>query len=334
MYSLRPRVGYQEEGMVEIRADICPGPRNRAPLGNKTTNAKAAAFHTPGPPTQEKPSAKPTSPRVRRAKIKIHTLGVTNVNEGDNEPDIELMPAREMPLPDYPDDWPHDRAYPQFESENKTRGWFSEFAGRKHEDDDSDFSNFAEELRDVEQRKNDEPREQIKTASHKTVLNSCTTKPLQTLKSRDAALALSRPLTSTTPGFAAPTAAAKARAPSVIPTQSRLSAQGTTFGASRHTVARAASNTTVGFSKGRAVSATKRALLSRSCDDDVSEYNLVHRPGDRGRSALEDLFGTASLAIETTGSSSAGVSGLREFDDDEDEVLRNFQLETVDVTQA
>ncbi|KAF2480766.1 hypothetical protein BDY17DRAFT_234140, partial [Neohortaea acidophila] len=55
------------------------GPRNRAPLGNKTTNAKGNALQTPAPPVQDKASARATSPRVRRGKIKIHDAGTIGV---------------------------------------------------------------------------------------------------------------------------------------------------------------------------------------------------------------------------------------------------------------
>ena len=77
------------------------GPRNRAPLGNKTTNVKATAFQTPAPPTQEKQSAKPTSPRFQRARVKVQEAEAEVAEDGREEWEIEYMPPREVPLPDY-----------------------------------------------------------------------------------------------------------------------------------------------------------------------------------------------------------------------------------------
>ena len=53
------------DGKGDKSAFVTPaGPRTRAPLGNKTTNVKATQ---PAPPSE-----KPSSPRLRRAKIKVH----------------------------------------------------------------------------------------------------------------------------------------------------------------------------------------------------------------------------------------------------------------------
>ena len=70
------------------------GPRTRAPLGMKTTNAKA---RTPAPLTNAKPSAQKTvSPRLRRPKVKIHQAEAVQQNEDDGVPDIEYMPPRSI----------------------------------------------------------------------------------------------------------------------------------------------------------------------------------------------------------------------------------------------
>lgn len=73
------------------------GPRTRAPLGMKTTNAKATAFQTPAPPTNGKNSVKgtqkPASPRLRRAKVKIHQAEAIAIDSLE-EPEIEYMPPR------------------------------------------------------------------------------------------------------------------------------------------------------------------------------------------------------------------------------------------------
>lgn len=75
------------------------GPRNRAPLGVKTTNAKTKAFNIPPPPSvedvpdkspQKSASARKSRPRVSHAEMtKLEVLG--DLDElGDRE--IEYMP--------------------------------------------------------------------------------------------------------------------------------------------------------------------------------------------------------------------------------------------------
>ena len=79
--------------------------RNRAPLGMKTTNAKAKAFQTPAPLSiehgKEKSSVpKSLSPRMRRAKVKVHQEEPVKLEAQDEEPEIEYMPPqpkRELP---------------------------------------------------------------------------------------------------------------------------------------------------------------------------------------------------------------------------------------------
>lgn len=75
------------------------GPRNRAPLGLKTTNAKAKVFPTPGPlpldneAKKEEPrmgSARRVKPKASPAKMtRIEVLGDQNEIE---EEDVEYMP--------------------------------------------------------------------------------------------------------------------------------------------------------------------------------------------------------------------------------------------------
>lgn len=88
-------------------------PRNRAPLGQKTTNLKANAFKTPGPaPLTSKPgktAQKPTSAR-RSARSKIHVAQsepvVTDIlgkkQQEENEPEFGYAPPPPVELPDPP----------------------------------------------------------------------------------------------------------------------------------------------------------------------------------------------------------------------------------------
>lgn len=76
-------------------------PRTRAPLGAKTTNAKAKAFQTPAPqpadnepnkPSQKSASARRAKPRVSHAQLeKVEVLGDKDELE---EREIEYMPPR------------------------------------------------------------------------------------------------------------------------------------------------------------------------------------------------------------------------------------------------
>ncbi|KAL8795752.1 MAG: hypothetical protein Q9195_001804 [Heterodermia aff. obscurata] len=87
------------------------GPRNRAPLGLKTTNAKTKAYHIPTPASvedvpdkspQKSASTRKSRPRVSHAQMtKLDILG--DLDElGERE--IEYMPPPPKSLPDYPDD--------------------------------------------------------------------------------------------------------------------------------------------------------------------------------------------------------------------------------------
>lgn len=119
------------------------GPRNRAPLGMKTTNAKAKAFQTPGPMTGNDKTAKTlqktVSPRLKRPKVKVHQpepVAQLEV-EDDSEPEIEYMPPKEVPLPDYPESPGSDsyfgpnKKFPMFEGDNFARGWADVYLNAK-----------------------------------------------------------------------------------------------------------------------------------------------------------------------------------------------------------
>lgn len=79
---------------LDPNAFITPaGPRNRAPLGMKTTNAKAK---TPAPLTIKASAQKTLSPRLRRQKVKIHQAEPVQQEQDDSVPDIEYMPPRSI----------------------------------------------------------------------------------------------------------------------------------------------------------------------------------------------------------------------------------------------
>ncbi len=308
-------------------ADRGTGPRNRAPLGNKTTNAKATAFQTPAPP-----SAQPTSPRMRRAKIKVHEAE-PETQDDHEEREIEYMPPREIPLPDLPeDDWPIDRTCPQFEGKNLTCGWYTEYMARKKDDDEDDeFSDFEQKLKRIEELNEKKKQAQQakkgnvvkKTALHKTTRDPLALKPAQSLTARGAASALSS--TEPTPSFAAPTAAAKARLPSAL--QSKKVSALTATGDTRHTAAKVASNSTLGYSKGRAVSASARAPLS-SIHERPTEASAP-RPSF-AQCSLNELFGHQNLDIKDE-DADLGLGDSSNDLGEEEGGVQVFQLDTVEL---
>ncbi|KAK0356843.1 hypothetical protein LTR91_009941 [Friedmanniomyces endolithicus] len=326
--------GQGKGGKVDQSAFVTPaGPRTRAPLGNKTTNAKATLLQTPAG-TTTKPSAQPTSPRLRRGKVKIHTALSDPLDNGNEEREIEYMAPRGVPLPDHPDDWPHDRTYPQFEGENLTRGWWAEFGGEgKGVASDEEMSDFDEKVKQVE------ARQRTRQAAGK-VRSAAVERHPATIRARGAASALSTaalPKQRSTPGFAAPTAAAKARLPTAPVVKRSLSTHTTAPGNMRHTVAKVASNTTLGYSKGRAVSASARQPLSA-----VHAKPAAGRDGAREiameakvrSTTLDELLGIGRLSVSDEPEAEDGLSG---FDGDGgapvldlDDGLDDFQLASVE----
>ncbi|KAK5133662.1 hypothetical protein LTR08_007516 [Meristemomyces frigidus] len=339
----------KDAGAKEERsAFVTPaGPRTaRAPLGNKTTNAKALAFQTPGAAAPL--SAKPSSPRLRRAKVKIHQAESDPLaDDAAGEREIEYMPPRGVPLPDLPeDDWPTDKTFPQFEGGNLVRGWWSEFKGRK-DGGEEELSDFEEKVRQAEARQVAGERKTAALAEKKDVQQrvrkpaAAMPRAPSTLKSRNAASALSSTSTTTanttraTPSFAAPTAAAKARLPSA-PLASR---KPTPLASARHTSAKAASNTTLGYSAGRAVSAGARKpqLAGVFRQEPMTGYEVVKKAPVAsdvfgGPTKLEELLGMVALGLGDE-SGEEGLGGLGgeidcEEEDEEDEV---FQLQAVEL---
>jgi hypothetical protein len=106
-----------------------PAPqRERAPLGLKTTNAKAQAFKTPAPLQQviKKPSS--TTRRSARSKIVIAPsepvqTDILSEEEEEEEPDYGYAPPPIKELDDPPIEFGYDQSFPQFKGENMFRGY-------------------------------------------------------------------------------------------------------------------------------------------------------------------------------------------------------------------
>jgi hypothetical protein len=107
------------------------GPRTRAPLGVKTTNAKGQAFQTPGlaQPTKKPDETKRPLSTRKSVKSKIIVAPVERaeadllVVEEDDVPDIEYAPPPPVDLPDPPEVFEYDQSFPQFKGSNICRGF-------------------------------------------------------------------------------------------------------------------------------------------------------------------------------------------------------------------
>lgn len=280
------------------------GPRNRAPLGMKTTNAKAKAFQTPAPLTidnnkAEKTVLKTVSPRLRKPKVKIHQPEpVAQDVETDSEPEIEFMPPKEVPLPDYPESdtesesyFGPNKTYPMLEGENFTRGIgqvyldpvdeHGERLSEKRErlalekyqaEQEEEFKKEVEKERVEEEVR---MRAELGMSPPKSVLKQTAVAPpagqilvhaskaksnpttAGTISSRSAAAALAAPTKASTARRPAPTTAPAAKTSTVLGAKSRNPLASKNSNA-KNAAAVTASKSTVGYSKGRAMSSTMR----------------------------------------------------------------------------
>ncbi|KAK4983329.1 hypothetical protein LTR66_008869 [Elasticomyces elasticus] len=290
----------------EKSAFITPaGPRTRAPLGLKTTNAKAIAFQTPGPPgagqDSTKTQQKTVSPRIRRAKLKIHQAEPAKSQLEDDVPDIEYMAPKSIHYPDQ-DIMPHDFEYP--DTKDLLVGAWSSFYNpidenglSRTEKQDAEIEAKLEKEQDAmlqkaidsdliigwnvpeypgaetvlslrEKRKEAEKAKNVAAKAPSKATNVASYNPIKskgppTLKAKSAASVLS---TTAKPSFATPTTATKAKASSALASRKPPALKPTNPSPMRHAAATAASKTTLGYSKGRAVSATARKPLAEVHD--------------------------------------------------------------------
>ena len=333
-------------GKAKQDAFITPaGPRTRAPLGMKTTNVKATAFQTPAPKThgkEAKSTQKPVSPRLRRAKVKIHQAEAVAAEPEDDVPEIEYMPPRSVPLPDYPDDI-HEMDFARiFDPKTMLRDIACANAYEKAEqfeqkleaDSDRAFKKMEEAMaRDAYMAYGDPERTALRQELLAQDQAAEATAP-STLSSRSAASVLSK-TESSGPRFAAPTAATKARIVPLAPKSTN----------GNHAVASAASKSTLGYSKGRVVSASKRPGLSnahkvpvvKKSGSDPSERKVMERLAaeEQRNQELRDI-GLGSLVDDDEGlleemlKKSFGLSMEGQMDglklDEDDDACKDFVL--------
>lgn len=235
------------------------------------------------------------------------------------------MPPRGVPLPDHPDDWPADREYPQFQGKNFTNGWWSL---PEKDDEEDDLSDFEAKLKKLAERERKEAQMQKKAYVAKESQVLVQKRPIpeskpSALTSKHAASALAS--TGVSRNFAAPTLSTKSRAPSALtakkPTSTALGP-----GNGRHTAAKVASNTTLGYSKGRAVSSNSRKPLSDlhrtpTADEGISRASPMKMPFGGG-TTLDELLGLTSIGDNDDDT----LVGAPPFLDDDDGSADDFQL--------
>lgn len=196
-------------------------------------------------------------------------------------------------MPDFPDDITYDTTFPQFQGNNIARGWERVYSKeeigpdgltkreRKFQEDSIAYDKMVDEMiqkqvddmplleintdefldqPEIEQQREEERRAK-EEASKKKHARSVSTRSISTVKSREAATALSRPSSSLSKGK--PAAAPKSRPTSALSTRSKKTPAPTNPSSMRHTAAAASSRTTVGYSKGRSVSSSLKGKAAK-----------------------------------------------------------------------
>ncbi|KAJ5902305.1 hypothetical protein N7495_002833 [Penicillium taxi] len=305
------------KGKSSKDAFITPmAPRNRAPLGMKTTNQKAKGLQTPAPfggtqkpektnrRTSTAQKIKKAAPVVQQAQSQVFTEAID-----DDIPDIEYMPPKPKDLPDFPDDITYDTTFPQFRPQNRALGLASVYGveevgsdgltkkQRKLKADSALYDKMIDnmimkQLDDVtfEELSEDEsikaPIREIRNSSRNSIRGpsaNTRSRHISTLRSREAATALSGPKPS---AASARSAASKPQGllSMLMPKKpARLPSNPSSM---RNTAATVISNNTLGYSKGRSVSSS---LREQSTSRSASPQTTLS-PHD-----YMQLYGTPSL---------------------------------------
>ncbi|KAL4959152.1 uncharacterized protein BDV14DRAFT_185308 [Aspergillus stella-maris] len=263
--------------------------RQRAPLGMKTTNAKARGLQTPAAPLgtlkPEKTTRKGSTQRVKKfapfveqAKPEVQAQPVQ-----DDVPDIEYMPPKPKDLPDHPDDITYDTSFPQFRPENLALGLESVYGDnevgsdgltkrqRKFQKDSATYDKMVDEMimKQIESVNFNEPSDddqsgkpsgaeipqrRIRTRTTRVISgNSKASTGVSTVRARDAAKALSGNERSVSRTRPAPIVKPRTRIASAL-FPSKKPREPTNPSAMRHTASVADSRTTMGYTKGREMS--------------------------------------------------------------------------------
>ncbi|KAG9206100.1 hypothetical protein G6514_004821 [Epicoccum nigrum] len=295
----------QKGGKLDASAFVTPaGPRSRAPLGAKTTNAKGRAFQTPAPLGSSAKTLK-ASPRLRRPKVKVHQPEVEPESE-DDVPDIEYMPPKEVPLLDDMDDYiPRDWDFSVLSGEKAMRGITGAYHNPVEDDGRTKGQREFEEGLERDRKKRDEEFDRVfaaqmakddaeskrylgitepkKEVTKPTGKPSSSVRPAtgpSTLRARSAATALAtadRP----TPRFGASSATVKTRVPTGLVSGRKTPNAPVETTAARHASAAVSSKSTIGYAQGRAVRSTSgmRPPLSNVTKPVGPNFSSTRRPG-------------------------------------------------------
>ncbi|KAL8770766.1 MAG: hypothetical protein Q9209_003633 [Squamulea sp. 1 TL-2023] len=315
--------GGKKSGMAENKAFVTPlGPRNRAPLGVKTTNAKAKAFQTPAPAQNENDLGKTIrkSVSVRKPKPKVTHPETTKLEdiladkETLDEREIEYMPPVPEDLPNHPDDDLSDLDLSAIQGPYRFAGWFEHLA---NEPDSEGLSYF--QRKEMEEKKTNEYLDRKGEAEIQLAIDSepmsclcdkecwgddCKQNPIRKKKAQEeykktmAALEqmylepskkpikAKGPTISTSKAAATalsntkrPALAAKPQQKSIdpvkkampIPSRTKKTPPPSNPSTMRHAAAVAASKTTMGYSKGRATSASMRKTVLPGKENQVPD---------------------------------------------------------------
>lgn len=190
--------------------------------------------------------------------------------------------------------FPHDRDLSCLQGRNLTRGWFAEYAPEPN-DDDGELSDFGEKIKKAEKKRREAAMGSVKARGAVGALSKRTT--TATATGSAAAGRERKPLTA---GLGRPTAMRGGAAP----------------GNPRFTAAKVASNSTIGYSKGRVVSRPKLAS--------------VMKPEEK-KATLDDLLtGFGDLDIDDAEADSLGLGGRGSGEvQGEEEDGEVFQLEAL-----
>ncbi|KAL1968513.1 hypothetical protein VTN77DRAFT_1723 [Rasamsonia byssochlamydoides] len=343
------------------------GPRNRAPLGMKTTNAKAKGFQTPAPPGDtvkpEKTNRKSsTAQKVKKAAPVVQpsrTELLSKLKE-DEVPDVEYAPPKPKELPDHPDDIIYDTTFPQFKGRNIARGWekvyFHGEVGedgltqreRKFKEESIAYDKLVDEmilkqvenmeLRGINIREDpDEPcweeiqQQRREEQSAKENGKKTRARSVSTIKSREAAAALSQSSASRLNTVKSSTTSQSRKASSLIASRKKTPTP-TNASSMRHAAATARSRTTLGYARGRSVSSRLQGKTTKAKEDKPASKSIL------APEKYIELYGPPPVGSEMwTRCKEAGclVNEEENTEDkveeelpiyEEDEETRNFQL--------
>lgn len=338
------------------------GTRQRAPLGNKTTNAKARA----GPATGgvkdkakdvEQSQTKPTTvqkPRLKPAGTAPIKLDVRSDQREAGEPEIEYIPPRPKDLPYESDVFPDDLlTFDGLKPENLLRGYYERYhdpvdengvrlKDRKFEErlqkalkegDDrilQDIENTDWSVSDIPETKPVSNEPQRKPAlSTATRTRRVVNRAPPTLASRRAASALSM---SSTVREKRPQAPIQPRKPRSFLT-GRIASRPAppTKPQPESVVGKAASRSTLGYSKGRSASSAmqtkrtfSRAASAASVASDHSDFTITPANFHKTQEAKPQFLSIFD-AGEDSDDDGFGKKADIDFDDDDD-----FQLKLED----